>query len=296
MDAPATSFALAPAQRRWLLLALVLANLVGLIAVVVLSNDRYQLVDRVNLAYGIGLPERSQPPMLVIAHRGDPDRYPENTLEAIETAAAGSADGIEFDVHRSADGVWYVIHDRTLERTTDLSGRVDSRTSSEIDQARIDGGLGFRPEHLGLAVPRLETVLDELSDYDGELIVDLYHRESGDAAEVAALLDGRPATLITQGVADIEAIRAVDPELSAIARDWSAAAERDGILLDANVEATVGKVRDAGQPVWTYVDDRYFKDDEEHIIRRAWAADVFAYISKHPEAAAATVARLRVGG
>ena len=234
--------------------------------------------------------------MLVIAHRGDVDRFPEDTLEAIEAAADGSADGIEFDVHRSADGVWYVIHDSTLDRTTDLSGPVSSRMSAEIDEARIDGGLGFRPEHGGLRVPRLAKVLDALRDYEGSLVIDLQHAQAGGASEVALLVAGRPATMLVRTPEDIEAIRAVDARLAVVARAWVAPDMVDGLLMDATTEATIGRVRGASLPVWTYVDEGSFADDEAALIRRAWAADVFAFLSKHPERAAATVGRLSEGG
>ena len=52
--------------------------------------------------------------MLIVAHRGDLDHFPEDSAEGIVAAAALGVDGIEFDVHQTADGVWYVIHDSTL--------------------------------------------------------------------------------------------------------------------------------------------------------------------------------------
>ena len=61
---------------------------------------------------------------LVIAHRGARDVAPENTLAAFAAAAAAGADGIELDVTRCASGEIVVIHDDTLDRTTDGSGPV----------------------------------------------------------------------------------------------------------------------------------------------------------------------------
>lgn len=60
----------------------------------------------------------------VIAHRGGRARGPENTLEAMERGVADGADAIELDVHLSADGEVVVIHDLTVERTTDGTGRI----------------------------------------------------------------------------------------------------------------------------------------------------------------------------
>ena len=67
------------------------------------------------------------------AHRGASDRFPENTLEAIE-AAIPYVDGIEFDVHFSRDGVGVIIHDETVNRTTD--GTFDTGSSSRGNDVR----------------------------------------------------------------------------------------------------------------------------------------------------------------
>ena len=61
---------------------------------------------------------------LVFAHRGGSGLAPENTMAAFENGLALGADGLELDVHLSSDGVVVVHHDRTLDRTTNLAGRV----------------------------------------------------------------------------------------------------------------------------------------------------------------------------
>ena len=62
--------------------------------------------------------------MLNIAHRGFKGAYPENTMLAFEKAIEAGADGIEFDVHLTKDGGLVIIHDETLERTTDGKGLI----------------------------------------------------------------------------------------------------------------------------------------------------------------------------
>jgi glycerophosphoryl diester phosphodiesterase len=69
---------------------------------------------------------------LILGHRGAPLEAPENTLRAFELALERGADGVELDVQRSADGVPVVIHDETLERTTDGSGPVSACTAAEL--------------------------------------------------------------------------------------------------------------------------------------------------------------------
>ncbi|MGE0042860.1 MAG: glycerophosphodiester phosphodiesterase [Vicinamibacterales bacterium] len=79
---------------------------------------------------------------LVFAHRGGARLAPENTLPAFARGLAAGADGLECDVHLSRDGVPVVIHDPTLERTTDAAGPVGARTAAEL--ARVDAGCRFR--------------------------------------------------------------------------------------------------------------------------------------------------------
>ena len=70
--------------------------------------------------------------MLNIAHRGFRSRYPENTLLAFRKAVEAGCHGIEFDVHLSQDGEAVIIHDETLERTTDGTGLVAEKSLREL--------------------------------------------------------------------------------------------------------------------------------------------------------------------
>ncbi len=85
-----------------------------------------------------------------IAHRGGRDYKPENTMSAFKHAVDTGADWIEFDVQQTKDGELVVIHDETLERTTDGIGRVEDFT---LEQIRVlDAGNGER-------VPTFEEVI-----------------------------------------------------------------------------------------------------------------------------------------
>jgi glycerophosphoryl diester phosphodiesterase len=70
--------------------------------------------------------------MKVYAHRGASGLYPENTMLAFRKALEAGSDGIELDVHLSADKEVVIIHDETLERTTDGSGRVCDKSLAEL--------------------------------------------------------------------------------------------------------------------------------------------------------------------
>ncbi|MGQ0735435.1 MAG: glycerophosphodiester phosphodiesterase [Acidobacteriota bacterium] len=100
---------------------------------------------------------------LVFAHRGGAKLGPENTMAAFERGLACGSDGLECDVHLSKDGVPVVIHDATLDRTTNASGPVGDRTAAEL--AAVDAGYHFTIDGRhpyrgqGVGVPTLETVL-----------------------------------------------------------------------------------------------------------------------------------------
>ncbi len=101
----------------------------------------------------------------VIAHRGLSGRFPENTMLAFEQAAALPIDAIELDVHSCRDGRIVVIHDPTLDRTTNLTGKVLDYGWEDLRKA--DAGYRFDPagsgeypfRGKGLHVPLLEDVL-----------------------------------------------------------------------------------------------------------------------------------------
>jgi glycerophosphoryl diester phosphodiesterase len=106
---------------------------------------------------------------LVFAHRGGARLAPENTMTAFANGLALHSDGIECDVHLSRDGVPVVIHDKTLDRTTDATGAVSERTADEL--SKVDAGHHFvaldgtRPYRgRGLGVPTLECVLATFRD------------------------------------------------------------------------------------------------------------------------------------
>jgi glycerophosphoryl diester phosphodiesterase len=100
---------------------------------------------------------------LVFAHRGGAKLAPENTMAAFERGLALGSDGLECDVHLSRDGVPVVIHDSTLDRTTNATGPVGVLTADEL--GRVDAGYHFQAagghpfRASGIGVPTLEQVL-----------------------------------------------------------------------------------------------------------------------------------------
>ncbi|WP_225550149.1 glycerophosphodiester phosphodiesterase [Enterococcus sp. S22(2020)] len=98
----------------------------------------------------------------IIAHRGSKGTNPENTLIAFKEAVRVGADGIELDVHLSKDKQLVVIHDETVDRTTNGSGFVADLTLAELKQ--LDAGLWFKPFPVEQKIPTLEEVLQLLEE------------------------------------------------------------------------------------------------------------------------------------
>jgi glycerophosphoryl diester phosphodiesterase len=93
----------------------------------------------------------------VIAHRGAWNRYPENTIEAFVEAAVLGADGVEFDVHATADGAVVVHHDDILGRVFPGSGRIVEHTLAELRQCKAGAAL--------CGIPTLAETLEALSSF-----------------------------------------------------------------------------------------------------------------------------------
>ena len=103
----------------------------------------------------------------IVAHRGDVEHFPENSLPALEAAWRRGLRRVEFDVQLSADGIPYVIHDTSLERTTHSSGDLRLMNSGQLDG--IDAGEPTRlgRSHAGTALPRLAAVCDLMGGIPG---------------------------------------------------------------------------------------------------------------------------------
>ena len=99
---------------------------------------------------------------LVIAHRGDPAHRPENTLASFESALAVGADLVELDIQRTRDGRVVVIHDGTLDRTTDGRGQVGERTLAEVKAVSAGYTERFGSRYASERVPTLAEALDLL--------------------------------------------------------------------------------------------------------------------------------------
>lgn len=102
----------------------------------------------------------------IVAHRGDAEHFPENSLPAL-AAAWRRFEFAEFDVQLSADGVPFVIHDAGLERTTRGAGDVRFTMSGRLDGVDAGEPARFGSRHAGTALPRLAAVAALMADFAG---------------------------------------------------------------------------------------------------------------------------------
>jgi glycerophosphoryl diester phosphodiesterase len=96
--------------------------------------------------------------IMVISHRGEHLHHPENTMPAFQAAIDAGADYYELDVRTTSDGKFVLMHDSTLDRTTNGSGEVHQHTFDEI--RALDAGAKFSPAFAGTKVPTLDEALD----------------------------------------------------------------------------------------------------------------------------------------
>ncbi|PKN89710.1 MAG: hypothetical protein CVU45_06265, partial [Chloroflexi bacterium HGW-Chloroflexi-7] len=95
---------------------------------------------------------------VIFAHRGACALAPENTFASFELAVTHQADAVELDAKLSKDGVVMVIHDPTLDRTTNGTGKVNEHTLAELKT--LDAGTKFNAKFAGEKIPTLEEVFE----------------------------------------------------------------------------------------------------------------------------------------
>ena len=107
---------------------------------------------------------------LNIAHRGGKRVAPEETLAAFQDAVDTGVDVLEMDLHATSDGVVVCMHDATVDRTTDGTGRIKDMTFDQLRELdagfwfTTDGGQSYPYRGQGIVVPTLEEVLDAFGD------------------------------------------------------------------------------------------------------------------------------------
>lgn len=101
----------------------------------------------------------------LVCHRGARLTAPENTLISMQSALEAGGHILEFDVRQSSDGVLYVLHDESVNRTTDGTGLIGEMNAQQIDS--LDAGRWFGDQFEGQRVPRLDVFLDAFKNIEG---------------------------------------------------------------------------------------------------------------------------------
>jgi glycerophosphoryl diester phosphodiesterase len=243
------------------------------------------------------------PAPLIIGHRGASAIAPENTMAAFREALAVGADGIEFDVRLTRDGVPVVIHDSTLRRTGGLPQRVADLTWTEI--SKIDVGSWFAGPFANETVPSLAELFTLFQSNNSTLYLEM---KCDSASEQRSLAEACARAIDEHSLKDrvlvecfqlpaLKILKEIDPEIGTVAL-FEPALTNPSVLSDQRIikqamdvgaialalhrrlarERLMQKAKDAGLhvAVWTVDDPRW--------IERARAAGIDALITNNPEA------------
>ena len=183
----------------------------------------------------------------VIAHRGFSGAAPENTIAAVRAAIEIQADMAEIDVTLTADGHIVVIHDETLDRTTNGGGLVSDFGLTALQQ--LDAGSWFAPRFAGERIPTLDTVLDEV---EGRILLNVEIKsESVDRGVVPKLASSiRKRGMIDQVVVSsfsptaLEQMHSEAPEIrTAVLYNTKFHQGRDAVEIVTGLGATVFNIK-----------------------------------------------------
>ncbi len=235
----------------------------------------------------------------VIGHRGCAGAAPENTLAALHRARELGCAWVEFDVRIAADGTAVLMHDATVDRTTDGRGAVADKTAAEL--AALDAGAWFGPGFAGEPPPTLEDALVHCARLGLGADIEIKADRRGPGRDRDAAVGAVARAIATSGAGDRVAllISSFDGELIAAARRLLprlprmlavmapnsaalATARRlgcDAMACDAGRARAhdVGRVRAAGLAMAA------FTVNDEALARSLYAIGVNAIFSDHPD-------------
>ncbi|MBN1543234.1 glycerophosphodiester phosphodiesterase [candidate division KSB1 bacterium] len=206
------------------------------------------------------------------AHRGASAWAPENTMAALRLALQMGANSLELDVHLSADGNAVLLHDDTLDRTTDGRGPVQRHSLEHL--RTLDAGSWFAPEFAGEPIPTLQEVLSRLEECP---LLNIEIKGGNDVSRLAEVVTAEirkqkavDRVLVTSFDATaIQAVKAIDSKIAVglisfkrrpdlLQGEWEAVSCHHA-LVD---EAFLDSARQAGKKVlvWTVNETEAMKD------------------------------------
>lgn len=192
---------------------------------------------------------------LAIAHRGQSIAYPENTLVAYQQAAALGVSLIECDVNITRDGVLVMLHDATLERTTNGHGPVGDATWDEVQ--RLDAGCKFGPGCAGLRIP---TTLETLRFFHEAGLVGCFEVKGRDAVEAKRIAGALADLFVQQDALEYAIMSSFDHDTLALAKakvpQLALAPERLPEYGPPDATAAVRQAQALGAPILQHRCDR----------------------------------------
>jgi len=206
--------------------------------------------------------------ILKISHRGASAYEPENTLRAIKRALEYTVDMVEVDARETRDGQIVVIHDETLQRTTNGRGYVHQTSFSQL--RRLDAGKGER-------VPTLQEVIDLVKCRVG-LVVELKDPRTADkVAEILAKNNFVDQTIVTSFIhSAVKTVKEINPQIKTGVIFRSAPIKPSQLALDANANALF--------PYHKYVTTRMIDDAHSNYLTvNVWTVDTREEIEHYAE-------------
>jgi len=206
--------------------------------------------------------------ILKISHRGASAYEPENTLRAIKRALEYTVDMVEVDARETRDGQIVVIHDETLQRTTNGRGYVHQTSFSQL--RRLDAGKGER-------VPMLQEVIDLVKGRVG-LVVELKDPRTADkVAEILAKNNFVDQTIVTSFIhSAVKTVKEINPQIKTGVIFRSAPIKPSQLALDANANALF--------PYHKYVTTRMIDDAHSNYLTvNVWTVDTREEIEHYAE-------------
>ncbi|QEF97671.1 Glycerophosphoryl diester phosphodiesterase [Stieleria maiorica] len=149
-----------------------------------------------------------------VAHRGFSAIAPENTLAAIDEAIRAGADGCEFDVYQCGDGTVVLMHDKTVDRTTDGTGRITELSLEQLRQ--LDAGSWKDKRFAGEPVPTLKQALERLRGTGCQPVIEVkmegISRQVIDDVRALDMVDQVAVIAFSKTV--VQEIRELEPKLT----------------------------------------------------------------------------------
>ena len=215
-------------------------------------------------------PHRTIPQVTVVAHRGLTEGMPENSIAAFRRSIERGIPIIEVDVRTTRDGHLFILHDETLDRTTNCSGSLAAKTRSQLESCRVEGGerlpavadalhlIRDRPARLLLDIKsgtRLDQVIRQVREHQAEAKVIFGLRRATDIARVRREMPGAMTLAFVPEIRDAPMFAEAGADVIRLWSDW----------VDAD-PGQVARTRALGPQVWVMVGRRLPRD------RSSWRA------------------------